>query len=579
MVWWFFMIFIFVYMIRYLFCFFVFPLFSQVNFNADLHSPVGIPIILAANFGELRTNHFHTGIDIKTKGQEGYKLYAIADGYVSRIKVSPFGYGKAIYVNHPELGITSVYAHCQSFVGEIQDAVSQYQKEHQFYEMEVFPDSFQLKVKKGQVIAISGNTGGSTAPHLHFEIRETNTEHPLNPLLFKSFHLADSRSPEIRGLKFYALTEKGYRLPGKEKTVVVENVNGKYRVGNNEVVVPSHYCSEHGGVGVAVQVIDRYDGADNVCGIYEGNLSVNEKLFYTQKMDRLDFEVNRQINTHMDYEAFKFQKKGYEKYFRTPHNHLPIYGTSSNGLISVVPGSVTKLNFQLKDYSGNTSVLDFQLRVSEGSRREEDTPYDKYDSNYLYPDSIYQFSGTNYQILFGDYLVYEPVKKQLSYSGETLFFGDCKVPLNNTFRLFMRMPKEFDKLSNKAIVVVRGCNGRATSLGGELKEGWLSCYPKEFGVFSVQLDTVSPQVKSVNFIANGNVKGKGRLKWTVSDDLSGVSHYAVYINGEYQVLEYEPKLNQLFVDITNLSSGSHKLEIVVKDKVGNEFREMCTIVN
>ena len=550
--------------------------FGQTPYEADLHSPVGIPIILAANFGELRTNHFHTGIDIKTEGKEGYRLYAIADGYVSRIKVSPTGYGKAIYIDHPELGITSVYAHCQNFSGEIYTYTLSEQKKAEFYEVELFPTENQLSVKKGDVVAISGNTGGSTAPHLHFEIRDTKTEHPLNPLMFKSFHVADSRAPEIRAIKLYAVSQYGYRIPGKEKTIATTKSGSRYVISGNKTTLPAHFCSEHGGVGLAVRVIDRYDAAQNVCGIYEGHLQVNGDTSYIQRMSRLDFDVNRQINTHMDYEEFKFKRLGYEKYFRTPHNKLPIYPYNGNGILGFYPGNSYILDYSAADLKGNKSPLSFELTISDGELRKEDTPYDMYDANYMYPDSVYQFNGEHYQILFRDQLLYEPLKKVVNWSDNVLTFGDVKAPLDGSYRLSMKLPPSISK-PDKAVIEVTNYKGSKSSLGGVVKEGWITADVREMGSFTVKEDTIPPTVKNTNFVNGANISTKSLLTWSVSDDFSGLVYYALFINGQYTLLENEPKRNQLFVSVKDFPSGALELKLVARDAVGNEVEYLYSL--
>jgi len=542
---------------------------GQVSYDADLHSPVGIPIILAGNFGELRSNHFHTGIDIKTEGKEGYKLYAIADGYVSRIKVSPTGYGKAVYINHPELGITSVYAHCQNFSGEIYTYTLIEQKKAEFYEVELFPSENQLRVKKGDVVAISGNTGGSTAPHLHFEIRETKTENPLNPLLFKFLKVADNRAPEIRAIKIYAVSQYGYRIPSKEKTIATVKSGNDYVISGNKTTVPAHFCSEHGGVGVAVRVVDRYDAAQNVCGIYEAHLKINGDTAYRQQMSRLDFNVNRQINTHMDYEEFKFKKLGYEKYFRTPHNKLLIYPNTGNGILGFYPGNSYQLDYSTNDVSGNVSRLKFELTISEGELRKEDTPYDRYDAAYMYPDSIYQFMGEDYQILFRDLLLYEPTKKIVSWANQTLTFGDSKTPLDGYYKLSMKLPPSI-KNPEKAVIEVTNYKGGKSSLGGIVKEGWITADVREMGVFTVKEDTIPPTVRNSNFVNGANISTKSLLTWSVSDDFSGLVYYALFINGTYTLLEYEPKRNQLFASVKDFLSGTLELKLVARDVAGNE---------
>ena len=174
---------------------------SQPKNNLNYRSPLEIPLIFAANFGELRSNHFHMGVDYKTKHVEGMKIFSVQDGYVSRIKVSSYGYGKVIYINHPE-GVTSVYAHCSIFKGEIDSIVKVHQHLKESFEIDIKLNNDEIKVEKGQVIALSGNTGGSTAPHLHFELRDTETETALNPLKY-GYEIKDSKSPKLSHLKIY----------------------------------------------------------------------------------------------------------------------------------------------------------------------------------------------------------------------------------------------------------------------------------------------------------------------------------------------------------------------------------------
>lgn len=540
---------------------------GQIRYDADLHPPVDIPILLAGNFGELRKNHFHTGIDIKTNGQEGYKLYSVADGYVSRVQVSPYGYGKVVYITHPELGITSVYAHCQQFKGNVADYVLQHQLKTAFFEVELYPKPGEVPVKRGQVIALSGNTGGSTAPHLHFEIRETETEFPINPILFTRIAIPDNRPPEIRGVKVYAVSQYGYRIPGKEKVVSVTPSGGKYVVSGNKVTLPSHFCSEHGGVGLAFRVIDRYDGAPNICGIFEGHLEVGSDTIYRQRMAMLDFAYNRQINTHKDYEAFVASKAGYEKYFRTPHNQLPIYPNSGNGILGFFPNNSYPIRYSAFDFAGNLSQLAFELSITEGPLRNEDTPFDRYDANYMYPDSVYHFKDANYQILFRDWVLYEPIPKNIHYTENRLTFGNPQTPLDGYFTLSMKLPNTVTQ-PDKAVIVVN--NGSVKSLGGTFKDGWIQTKSRDMGIFEVVMDTLAPTIRASNFTPGGSIAGKSMLTFSIAEELSGLVYYALFINGEYVVLEYEPKRRQHFAYVKQLAAGKHAVKVVARDKVGNE---------
>ena len=163
------------------FLFFISVSMAQNSYPQDyFQSPLEIPLILSGTFAELRSNHFHSGLDIKTQQQSGLKVMAAASGFVSRIKVSHFGYGKALYITHPN-GYTTVYAHLQNFNPEIDAYIKHRQYKNESYEIELFPKAGELLVNNGDIVAYSGNTGGSGGPHLHFEIRNKQ-EHPMNPM-------------------------------------------------------------------------------------------------------------------------------------------------------------------------------------------------------------------------------------------------------------------------------------------------------------------------------------------------------------------------------------------------------------
>lgn len=539
----------------------------EVNYQADMTLPIGIPIILAGNFGELRPNHFHTGIDIKTNGKEGFKLYAIADGYVARIKTSSGGYGKVLYVNHPEYGITSVYAHCQNFSGQIAEYTLEAQVAAEFYEVDIEVPAYALPVKRGEVIALSGNTGSSTAPHLHFEIRETSTENPMNPLLFKFIKIADTRAPNIQQLVVYALSAKGYRIPEMRMAINVKVKEGRYYILNDTLDVPAHFCSEHGGIGLGLSASDKYNGAENVCGIHHGVLTLNGDTVHQQIMNRLDFEVNRQINTHKDYEAYKQSRTKIDKYFRSIHNRLPIYDpTRGKGILGVQPDHVYDMLFSISDIARNNSVLEFVLRTLQGDIRAENTPFDIYHKDYLYPDSAYVFSGETYSIYMLDNSIYEPVKRVLSYKNDKLIFGDDSTPLHSALQISLKIPERYKNYQKQLILYQsEGKN----FFNGQAKLDWFTASARTFGTFSLDIDTIAPKLLP-KFKVLSTPQAIKRLAWTINDDKSGLAYYALFINGTYHLLEYEHKRKEVFADISKLPSGKHEVKIVARDAVGNE---------
>lgn len=541
---------------------------TSVDYHADLRHPLDLAPVVAGNFGEIRANHFHTGVDFKTNQKEGYNIFAVADGYVSRIKVNSYGYGKVLYINHPQHGITSVYAHCQDFAGPIATYTLEAQKVGAFFEVDIDLPPNALLIEKGERIALSGNTGGSTAPHLHFEIREMASDNPLNPELFDFMQIADNRKPEIKSLKIYALSAMGYRIPSMEMKVDVKNNKGNFYIPHDTLKIPAHFCSEHGGLGMALSVHDKYNAAENVCGIHQGIMKVNGDTLHHQTMNRMDFDYSRQINTHKDYEAYKANRQIFEKYFRTFNNKIPIYDTKrGKGIIGVQPEHDYNIDFQVIDNANNSTFLSFILRTLQGAMRDEDTPYDIYHSDYLYPDSTYIFKSQDYGINLPIGAIYEPMKKYLVFKRNTLQFGDFKTPLQLYYNVSLTIPENLREKTDK--IILKQLDNNHYFAGTSFSNVFVS-EVRSFGSFALDVDTIAPIVTPKNFKNNRVTKAQKKIEWNISDDKSGLAYYALWVNGKWQLLEQEHKRKEVFASLKDLTPGSNKIKILVRDKVGNE---------
>jgi len=539
----------------------------------DFHPPLNIPLVLSANFGELRSNHFHTGIDFKTNQKTGYNLYSIEDGYISRVKVSPHGYGLVVYIDHYN-GLTSVYAHCEEFKGPLAELVRQQQRKAQHYEIEYYPPKDSLKVKRGEVIAISGNSGSSTAPHLHFEIRDTKTEHALNPLLF-NFEVLDKRKPTIRGVKVYALTDDGYRIPNKSKVLSAYGSNGSFSVSGNKLTIPANYTSPNGGVGFAFDAIDQLNAADNICGIYKVYLVIDGDTVYHQDMTEISFESNRQINVHKDYEDYHLRRKHFQKTFKTPHNELPIYKYLRNdGILKFQPGKSYAVEYSCEDAYGNRSQLAFELVVMAGMQGDASDYYID-NRTYLYPDSAFMKATDNYYILFPPRMIYEPTPLKLSYAQE-LTFGSSAVPVDDYYKIML--PIKNKALSNEKYCVVRKKdNGAVQAIKGVVNKDWITIKVRDFGRFSVAADTTAPVVTRKSFVNGSIVRGK-EIYFNLSDDLSGIVEYDLFIDDVWQVLQYEPKTRKYFFPPDASIVGKKKIVLRLEDACGNRLEENYELV-
>lgn len=548
------------------------PGFCQNPYPSDyFRSPIDTTITLAGNFGEIRPNHFHAGFDIKTNGKEGMPVYAVADGYISRIKISPYGYGKAIYITHPN-GFTSVYGHLKSFEGYIGIFTRNAQYEKESFELDTVPNPGRIPVKKGQLIGLSGNTGGSQGPHLHFEIRETATEKPINPYFF-GFRIEDSVRPKITEIAIYPLRETA-SVNGKH---AVKKIKPVYMKGYSIPKVDSLVLS--GPIGFGIETYDTEDKSSSHNGVFSIELQSGGKRIYYHEFEKFSFENARYVNAHIDYVEKQKHNNTIQKCFLSKNNQLEIYKNVINkGIINFTDDSIHWIRYIVKDYKGNTSEL--MLKVRSSSQKKIVLPIQNSSEPLFDCTKENKFSKEDIQVTIPANALYDDIV--FSYSKPSSIKGTFsplhRVLTNETtvqksYTLSIRPNHLPDTLQPKACIISVNEKGSKTYEGGTFKDGWVSTQTKSFGNFAVTVDTVPPKLRmTFKYVPKTTVdlSSAKTIGVIATDNLSGIRKYKAKIDGNWVLCEYEFKKDLLFYTFDDtLEHRVHTFEIEVSDDKGN----------
>jgi hypothetical protein len=532
-------------------------------------SPVNGAIKLSGSFGELRSNHFHAGIDIKPKyrGRSGDDIYAAAEGYVSRIKVSPRGYGYGLYVTHPN-GYTTVYGHLKRFNSKIERFVKEYQLKHKVFSFDMDTLSASMfPVQKGELIAYMGNRGSSGGAHLHFEIRDTKTEHALNPLMF-GLKVADDVPPRLQELKIYYLNHK-------LETTSTKKFNIRKVKKSNIYTLPKEITVESSRIGLGLKTFDFMTGVRNWNGPYHIKMYQDDSLMFHFEASEISFDEWYYLNAHVDYREFKAKKSYFNRCYLLPGNgNSTIYKQAINrGVIELREGQSSKIKLIAEDYEGNKSSVQFTLR-----RKGAYVPSDFPTFNYIFPHNEKNAIVRNdLELYFDEGSFYEDVYLQYSYSidqSNAMYSGvhhihDKYIPIHIPYVLKIKPSRSIpDSLKSKATIV--RCNG--LSVGSGLNSEWegdfLKTQTRSFGNFCIMLDTIPPVINTKRF--KENMQGQKQFHVKITDEMSGIQSFDGYIDGRWVVLEYDMKTDRLIYYFDNtISSGKHDFKLVVKDNKNN----------
>lgn len=558
---------------------FLFLLFQGCILSAQdygFRNPLEIPLTLSGTFAELRGNHFHAGLDIRTNGTEGYKVYAIGDGYVSRVKVSPWGYGKVVYIAHPN-GITSVYAHLQRFKGDLADFVLEQQYYRESFSIDLYLPAGKIPVKKGDVIALSGNTGGSGGPHLHFELRTTSNQHPVNPLEY-GFKIDDFKSPVIRSLRIYPVEGKSKIEGGtNSRVIMLRNSGGAYTPS-----IPDTLDVE-GPFFMGISVYDQQNGSYNKNGFYEIILEVDDQKFWHIKGDEFSYSESRYINSLIDYNLYKANGERYVITRVQSNNRLNIYETvKDDGIIHFKEKGLHSLTYRVRDFAGNESAIMILVRYKGDPEPYKLASVEHGTGVMLDPDKTTDYRADGISISFPSGAVYESFELSIEEQARrskayapSWKIHDHHIPVHKSYSLTIKADTVPEAIASKMMIkrLSPGTNYYRTERKGDL----FTAKVRDFGLYTVAADTIKPLIKPLNISQNSILSSSSSIRIKVKDYSSGINSFRAEVDGEWILMEYEPKKSLLYHEFDgHIKKGKHTFRLEVTDLAGNKNSYECS---
>ena len=536
---------------------------AQNNYPAAyFSSPLDIPMQLSGNFGELRPNHFHAGFDFKTNQKEGLNVYASAEGYISRIKISTVGYGKAIYITHPN-GYTTVYGHLKYTVGAIQNKIIETQYKEQSYEVELYLKPDELPIKKGEIIAITGNTGGSEGPHLHFEFRDTKSEKIINPLFFGfDKQLTDTKKPVVSTLVVF---------PVDENTVV----NQSQRPVNLSLSLQADgtFLSEkvvaNGKIGFGINTVDYDNVSYNVNGVYKAQVIANGKTVFGYKFDEMVFDEARFINYFIDYNRYKKTHVRIQKLFmKNNYSWSNINANADNGVFTVAPNFTQINRIEVSDFNANKTSISIPIEFSNDEAT--DTLKVKKTKYLINSDKEYNFEKGNWSFYVPKGTFYYDFYLNFDEKQNSLWLENEYIPVHTNF--LVTVIDTISTKEDKEKMFIGSIEDKKINFNyTKLKDNTFSTYTKNWGKFSLIKDTVAPSIKIAKSIEGKWISDKKSIEFTISDALSGIKTYDGYLNGNWILFEYDYKTKKIvhYFEDGIVVEGPNNLKVVVTDNVGN----------
>ncbi|HEX9980713.1 MAG TPA: M23 family metallopeptidase [Flavobacterium sp.] len=527
-------------------------------------SPLDIPLQLSGNFGELRSNHFHAGFDFRTQQKEGFNVYAAADGYVSRIKISTYGYGKAIYVTHPN-GYTTVYGHLKKGAGAVEEYIKSNQYKNQSFDIELLPKPEDLPVKKGEMIAVSGNTGGSEGPHLHFEIRDTKTENIINPMYFGfDVLLPDSKKPVISSLVVYPIDENSVVNQSNVPVVIdlFPQQDGTYT---------TQKVTATGRIGFGINAYDMDSNSFNRNGIFSAGSFLNGNPLFSYQFSTFHFDETRYVNALIDYPRFKRTGQRVQRLFMKNRFPLSLIKTDDEGMgtITVAPNVAGVYRIEVSDFKGNKSTvsvpLEYAAQLVNTVQESVKTPY------FITPGKDYNFEKDNISVFFPAGTFYEDFYLDFDVQENRLILNNKLIPVHTNFTISLKDNSAISEAERKQTFIGTIDGKRIGYNATTWKDGIYQTRVKAFGTYGLSKDTLAPVISIAKPIEGKWISSQKTLQLTIKDDLSGIKEFHGWLNGKWILFEYDYKSRKIthFFDDNIADEGRNELKVTVTDNVGN----------
>ncbi|KMQ66877.1 metalloendopeptidase [Chryseobacterium angstadtii] len=539
---------------------------AQKNYPQNyFRNPLNIPMQLAANFGAVRSNHFHMGLDLRTNSQENLSVLAAADGYVSRIKVERYGFGNAVYITHPN-GYTTLYAHLNTYYDKLDEFVKERQYKEEKWEQDITFSPGQFPVAKGQLIALSGNTGGSAGPHLHFEIRDTKTEECINPLLF-GFNIPDSISPTISGFYWYDRRFSTYE-PGANG-VAVKKAGGLYTTDVVQVSSPT--------ISLAIKAVDKANQGFNL-GIYHAELLMDDRLIYSFSIDQVSYDDTRDINGCIDYTRFTRDKMSIQHLSSLPGMTLKNYSQPDlNGLITLQDEDIHNIEIVLKDVNGNTSRLKTKIRLNKTS--DKVSPSGK----VVMPNEGKTITTENAEISFSKNAVYDAVNFQMSEKSSpnadgisnTIILQSPYIPVRDDYTLKIKPNRKLTGEEKGKAIVLFDYASDTKVIKGKWDGDRMEVQFNRLGTATLLLDQSLPSVSQG--WKDGTLVNSSTLRLSGKTKIGDIVSFRAELDGKWlRFARVKDDFVYVFDEKCPKASGLHTLKVTTINTAGNTNTQTFT---